>query len=353
MSFPTIWLIRSGFLLASCASVAVSVGAHAQATAVAGIAPGRAPQKIQNVPRVPGLSTVLEGLNAGVSYSAVHGSSVGWYTAATPAVNYTFSRRYSADASTSIYFNRLVENTDPATATAQPLVKEPVNPGDTLIGFHAFFEPGSLQDTITAALTAPTGDKTKGFGAGQVTYDFSNHMERYVNQLGFVLDVGGGNSAGLFNDLVNKDYNSVGGLAHFEAGLVYWLPHRTYIQAVAYEQLPLGSQTVYRTVPREEVVRSRGPRPFEDGGEGGGGGGSTPPPVPTTMTTVNEDNGFTTFVGIPLTDYITLSGYYNRSLRQHVDTVSFGMTYVIRGTSRKRMSMIDKALREAEGANPH
>jgi hypothetical protein len=71
------------------------------------------------------------------------------------------------------------------------------------------------------------------------------------------------------------------------------------------------------------------------------------------MTTVNEDNGFTTFVGIPLTDYITLSGYYNRSLRQHLDTVSFGMTYVIRGTSRKRLSMIDKALREAEGANPH
>lgn len=90
------------------------------------------------------------------------------------------------------------------------------------------------------------------------------------------------------------------------------------------------------------------------GGSGGGGNGTPPPPVPTTVTTVNEDNGFTTFVGIPLTDYITLSGYYSRSLRQHLDTVSFGLTYVIRGTSRKRLSMIDKALREAEGAaNAH
>src|SRR4051794_37119915 len=124
LSFPTSWLIRSGFLLASCASVAAGNGAHAQATAVSGVAPGRAPQKIQNVPRVPGLSTVLEGLNAGVSYSAVHSSAVGWYTVGTPAVNYTFSRRYSVDASTSIYFNRLVENTDPATAATQPLVKE-------------------------------------------------------------------------------------------------------------------------------------------------------------------------------------------------------------------------------------
>ena len=70
-----------------------------------------------------------------------------------------------------------------------------------------------------------------------------------------------------------------------------------------------------------------------------------------SVTTVSEDNGFTTFVGIPLSNYFTLSGYYNRSLRQHLDTVSFGITYVVRGTSRRKLSMIDKALREAEGAN--
>ena len=340
--FPTRWLIRSGFLLASCAS------AHAQVTAAAGIAPVRAPEKVQTVPRVPGLGTLFDGLNAGITYSGVHSSSVGWYSVTTPAVNYTFSQRFSADASTSIYFHRLVENTNTATAAAHPLVDGGVNPGDTLIGFHAFFEPGSLQDTITASLTAPTGDRSKGFGTGQVTYDFSNHVDRYFNKLGAVLDVGAGNSSGLFNDQVFKDYNSVGGLAHFETGLIYWLPRRTYIEAVAYEQLPLGSQTVYRIVPQGEDVRRN-----EDGGGSGGGTTPPPPPVPTKISTVSEDNGFTMFVGIPLTNYFTLSGYYNRSLRQHLDTVSFGVTYVVRGTSRRKLSMIDKALREAEGAeNP-
>jgi hypothetical protein len=73
--------------------------------------------------------------------------------------------------------------------------------------------------------------------------------------------------------------------------------------------------------------------------------------VATTITTVAEDNGFTSFVGVPLNRHVILSGYYNRSLRQKFDTVSIGVTYILRGTPKKRMSMIDRALREAENAS--
>jgi hypothetical protein len=92
----------------------------------------------------------------------------------------------------------------------------------------------------------------------------------------------------------------------------------------------------------------------DEGGNGGGGGGGNPPPAPTPVATSGaiEDNGFTTIVGVPLNDHLMLSGYYNRSLRQDLDTVSFGMTYVIRGRKRRSLSMIDRAIREAEGANP-
>ena len=339
MSFPTRWLVRSGFLLASCVSV------RAQVTAAAGVAPVHVPEKVQAVPRVPGLSTLFDGLNAGITYSGVHSSTVGWYSVMTPAVNYTFSRRFSADASSSIYFHHPVLNTNAATATAHPLVDGGINPGDALIGFHAFFEPGSLQDTVTASMTAPTGDQANGFGTGQVTYDFSNHLERYFDQLGVLVDLGAGDSSGLFNNILFKDYNSVGGLAHFETGLVYWFPRRIYLEAIAYEQLPLGSQTVYQIVPRGGDVRGN-----EDGGPGNPPT-PTPPPVPTKISPVVEDNGFTTFAGFPLNNYLTFSGYYNHSLRQRIDTVSFGVTYVVRGTSRRKLSMIDKALQEAEGAN--
>jgi hypothetical protein len=50
---------------------------------------------------------------------------------------------------------------------------------------------------------------------------------------------------------------------------------------------------------------------------------------------------------------VTLSGYYNRSLRLHLDTVGMAVTFVFRGTPIHRgMSMIDRAIREAEGATP-
>ena len=67
---------------------------------------------------------------------------------------------------------------------------------------------------------------------------------------------------------------------------------------------------------------------------------------------LGHDNGVTTSVGIPLTANLTLSGYYNRSFTQSLDTVSTGITYVLRGRQGiKKLSMIDRALREAEGAN--
>jgi len=109
--------------------------------------------------------------------------------------------------------------------------------------------------------------------------------------------------------------------------VIFWLPGRSYLQSVAYEQLPIGDQKLYTTL-------------YPPG---------RAPVIVVTGTKVSEDNGFTTVTGIPLTDNITLSGYYNRSLRLHVDTVSVGLTYVLRGTPRPhRLSMVDRALAEAE-----
>ncbi len=279
------------------------------------------------MPRVPGVATLFDGVNAGLSFSAVHNSSVGWYTVLTPAVSYTFSRHYSGDASASVYLHRMIENQDPATASAQPFVVDNASAGDTLFGFHATFLPESLLDTISAYVTAPTGDQSAGLGTGKVTFDFTNHVEHYQRQFGMLLDLGVGNSSNVFNNLVNRNYSSFGGLAEFQSGTILWLPRRTYFESVAYEQLPIGSQTVYSSVAPP--------------------GSSSPPSA--AGTSFAEDNGFITYAGIPLADHFTLSGYYNRSLRRRSDTVSFSLTWVLRSSGdRKHLSMIDKAIREAE-----
>jgi hypothetical protein len=285
---------------------------------------------LQQVPRVPELSTLWNGLNAGVTFSEVHDSSIGWYNVATPALSYTFSPHYSADVSLSIYpYRRKLKLT-----SINPFVLRSVanygTVGDTLLGVHASFNPKDFRNTTTAHLTLPTGDSSNGLGTGKITFDFSHYVERYFGPTGLLVDLGAGNSAGLFNSVVSKDYNSVGSLVHFQAGAIFWLSGRNYIQSLAYEQLPVGSQKIYTT-----LIGLNGQ-------------------LDTVVTGIkqSEDNGFTTQVGIPLTEHLILSGYYNRSLRQHIDTVSTGITYVLHGRSqKKRLSMIDRALLEASGVS--
>jgi hypothetical protein len=305
--------------------------AQAQGTAQTSAAPQPEPTRLEQVPRVPGVSTLLRGFNAGVTLSGIHDSSIGWYNVATPAVSYTFSLHYSADASLSIYPYRLVQNRDPKASSGQELVPELGDAGDTFIGLHGSFNSRILSNTTTASFTIPTGDRAAGMGTGKVTFDFSDHLVRYFKQTGFMADIGAGDSSGLFNSMVTNNYTSLGPLAHLQQGIVVWLPGRNYIQSLAYEQLPFGKQTVYAN-----------PGPPND-------------PNHTAVSGINlgEDQGLTTSLGIPLTDHLTLSSYYSRSFSQHLDTVAVNITYVLRGVARKKkLSMIDRALREAAGDSP-
>lgn len=286
---------------------------------------------LDQVPRVPGVSTLLRGLNAGITFSGVHDSSIGWFTVATPAISYSFSPRYSADASFSIYPSRQAANQYPGAPPGQQLVLVAGELSDTFIGLHARFNPRFLRNTTTASFTIPTGDDSEGLGAGKATFDFSEHMEHSFKKTGLLFDAGAGNSSGLFNRMVTNNYTSVGTLAHFQEGAVLWLLGRNYFQSVAYEQIPIGNQTVYT---------SPGPPGSPGVTEVSGNG-------------LGRDFGITTSVGIPLTASLTFSAYYNHSFEQNLDTISTGITYVLRSRPGfKRLSMIDRALREAESVNP-
>ena len=302
----------------------------AQATAKAVSATLSGSFNRENVPHTPGVGMLWHGLNSGFTYSQVHDSSIGWYNVFTPAVSFSLSSHYSVDVSLPIYPYRLspvYPALPPALPSSQKLAANLGDLGDTIIDLHASFYPHALWSKTTASLTAPSGNRRDGLSTGKVTFDFSEHLERYVRRTGFIADMGVGDSSGLFNSLVTKDYSSLGPLAHFQAGAVLWLFGRNYIQSVAYEQLPMGGQTVYTAVGPAGISMPSG-------------------------TGLSEDNGFTTYIGIPLTSHLSYTGYYNRSLRHNLDTASFGITYVLRGMpSAKHLSLIDQALREAAETN--
>lgn len=271
----------------------------------------------------PAVRSVAEKLDAQVTFAGVHDSYLGWYTVATPALLYTFSPRYTADVSVAIYPNR---NAPDSTATAANYLSATHGDvGDVFLAAHANYTWRSLYNTSTASITFPTGNRPHGLGSGRVTFDLSQHMERYFGRTGLLLDVGGGDASGLVNNLVTEDFDSLGPLAHFQTGVVVWLKHNAYLQSVAYEQLPLGDQKTYQNIALP----------------------GQPPSVIVTGRRVSEDNGFSTTFAVPLNAHVEFSSTYSRSLRFALDTVSTGLTFRWKASTR-RDSLVDEALREAE-----
>ena len=49
-----------------------------------------------------------------------------------------------------------------------------------------------------------------------------------------------------------------------------------------------------------------------------------------TNAGVAEDNGFTATLDLPLTPHVTLCDFYNRNMRNKIDTAGFSFTFILR-----------------------
>lgn len=282
------------------------------------------PTATSEVPRVPGFSSLLRGFNAGVSLIGLHDSQNGYATLLQPALGYSFNDIFSLDATIPIYLYRLAASIG-GNGQLSPQRGEP---GDLLFGLHAEFLPRHFQYQATVSATAPTGDSTHGLSTGRFTVDLSNHFQHTFHRVTPDIEIGIGNSSSLANQELNRNYTSLGPLAHFQAGLAFPLLRGMSFSADAYEQLPLGDQKLYETIGDPRGMR----------------------PTITVVTgrSVAEDNGFTNTLDIPLNGHLTAAGYYNRSLRFKDDTVSFGLTYVFRSSRAAQKAADEDLLRAVE-----
>ena len=263
------------------------------------------PSRDSEVPDVPGLSSTLHGLNAGVTTAGIHDAITGWATLITPALGYSFNDIFTVDVSVPIYFYRLAPTSAARPAANALLVRSRGEVADVIVAGHASFTPRLFQYQTTASVALPTGPAKNGLTTGRVSFDITNHFERTLWRLTPDLDIGIGDSATLVNRVTTKNYTSLGPLAHFQTGLGLALPLNLSFDAEAYEQLPIGDQKTY----------------------GPSRNGRT---VIVTGRNISEDNGFITSLDVPTTRHVTFSAYYNRSLRFHADNVSVGVTYVLR-----------------------
>jgi hypothetical protein len=109
-----------------------------------------------------------------------------------------------------------------------------------------------MAQRITSTLGLPTGDDANGLGAGQFTYAFINHFERqWGDNFTPNIELGIDDSPNLTSPRVLKSYEVVGTSAHFQAGLDASLPWWNIdFESDAYEELPLGTQTVTSTTTK-------------------------------------------------------------------------------------------------------
>jgi hypothetical protein len=261
-------------------------------------------QQAAEAPDSPGLPS-LHGFNAGLSIVGIHDSVVGYSTLATPTVGYSFNDIFSIDATIPIYMYRLAESLSARPKPTQLLVNQRGELGDVVLGFHAQFVPSLFLYQVSLAVTAPTGDEAYGLTTGRCTFDLNNHFERSFGRLTPNLELGVGDSTYLVNRIVNKNYTSLGPMSHYQIGLGLELFRGISFETDAYENLPIGDQKIYGPSRNGKATI-------------------------VTGHSLTEDNGFTNSLEIPIDRHTSLSTYYSRSLRLRIDSVAFGITYVLR-----------------------
>jgi len=259
-----------------------------------------------------GVVPATRGFNLSLGTSSQHDSTDGWSSILNPNVAYRLNKYLSVDAGIPIYTYISIDAN--VGTTAKPVYSYAVHGGvfgDTTLSFQGNVSAFSTDYNGTFSLGLPSGNTDYGLGAGQVTYNINNHFEKDWGIFNPDIELGFGDTSALVEQRVLKSYVAVGPMAHFQAGVALDLPRDMRFEADAYEELPLDTNLVYSTT-------GKGKKKV------------------TTATNIDpgEDNGFITSLDIPLSPHVTLSGFYNRSLRDHDDVAGFSFTYILRAPPR-------------------
>lgn len=260
-----------------------------------------------------GIIPFFSGFNASVGTTSQHDSNSGWSSVFSPDFAYRFSRNFSADVSVPIYgYISTYENVGTRAKPVYDYAPKKGVIGDTVLSVHADAAPHAFGYDASFSLGIPSGHTTYGVGAGQVTYNFSNHIERSFGRFSPNVELGYGDTSTLVDARIRKDYISVGPLMHFQSGLGLNLPLSMWFEADAYEELPLSKDIIYSTT-------TKGKKKV------------------TTATNVGpaEDNGFLVSLDLPVTPHVTFSSFYNHSLRDDSDVAGFSWTFLLKRSPRE------------------
>ncbi len=255
----------------------------------------------------------VRGFNFILDETGQHNSATGWADIVTPDLSFRFTRHFSVSELVPWYatVNAFVPLTVNGVRTF-PLKTGRNLPGDATTTATLEFPHNRLDYLATAAVGLPTGNVRFGLSANAKTYNITNHVDYTIGPFDPDIEIGEGDSSSLVNRAVKKSYVAVGPLANFQAGTSVDLPFTLNLDLEAYEELPIGNQNVYGTVTRKN---KKGKTVTVQVLEGEGAA---------------EDNGIISELDLPIGLHLMVTGTYERSFRQDLDTASVGITWVAR-----------------------
>jgi hypothetical protein len=252
------------------------------------------------------------GITLGAKFEGSYSSDGGVYDLGS-ALGYNFSRHFGIDAGVPFYFVSTptsIKKNDPGAASG--------------IGVGSFFTdlrwnyPHKLLNYSSAVhLTAPTGDKKKGFSIGHATWNETNHFDHAFGDVSPFLDAGVGNSI-LDTKYFHRPFATYGYNAQFNGGVEYD-PGKFSFSVAAYDVAPWGNQTVISRVFRCGTAKCSG------SGTSTNRKGFTSSNVTTGGADLTRDNGYNAGVDYKPVGYLDFEFDFSRSIPLQLNSYSFGI----------------------------
>lgn len=254
-------------------------------------------------------ATYVKGFNASLTTSSQHDSVSGWASLLSPDVSYALNKHLGGDFSFP-YYNYLDTFINGGTLLAPTTRLVTVHNviGDAAANVHFALSPSFMDYVFTATGGFPVGNTQYNLSAEQYTYNINNHFDTSLGIFSPEMELGIGDNSSLLKHRAVKSSDIIGELAYFMAGTSVILPFNLNFTADAYEEMPLSNLNTYQKIRITKKITD----------------------IVQTGAGPAEDNGFETDLDIPLASHLVLSGFYDRSLRQHEDTAGFSFTVLLR-----------------------
>ncbi len=230
------------------------------------------------------------------------------------ALGYNFSRHFGVDLGVPFYF------------VSTPTSIKKSNPGAASgIGIGSFFTDlrwnyphKSLNYSSAIHLTAPTGDKKKGFSIGHATWNQTNHFDHAFGDFSPFLDAGVGNSI-MDTKFFHRPFMTYGYNAQFNGGIEYD-PGKFSFSVSAYDVAPWGTQTEI-----SRVFRCTTGTKCSGSGTSTDRKGFTSSSVTSGGAALTRDNGYNAGIDYKPVGYLDLEFDFSRSIPLQLNSYSFGI----------------------------